>query len=625
MSRPTGGVQPSVRPLPEEAVDDDRSGPADTYRDPGPATGPGPRTAGPSGTTGAAVPGAATPRPRVPWISGAVRRPDARPAPHGEDGGDAGSGNGSASGGANGSDSGDRNGAPPEGRAVRRSRRADETDGGSTWLQQEIARRVADRAGESGRHARVEPAQGGERPPASPAGVPSEADAAPGPGDPDTATPVAPHDPAPHDPAPDGTAAPAPDGTAAPAPDGSAADGDAWRRHRPRLRAAGPRPRSTLLPDPYAPDGVRPTDDTGGWPAGQGKQWPPAAGSSGLPRRVPGATSSWSQGWAPNRTALFAGRAEAPAEAPVAPEHTPEPPPETAPVRTGRPGGEDLGTAGAGEPPAGVATPAAPSPGSLPAAAPAPGTGTDRGQREHAGFPGISDPDGILDDLDDLDEDLDGRDDLDERDDFEDLDSDDLDPDDLRGPAVERTEVIWRAPGLDVPVAPAPTPDPAADPTASSPELVVPGPEPYTGARPRRFAAAATDAPAPDPGTAGEDEAGGRVRIVLSERRSTAHSSRGLSDVQDPGTVGTVLRNSLVRSQLLLSLRVGMVALIGLGLLPALFMAFPVLGGIAVLGIRLPWLLLGLLVYPFLLGLGWWFVTSAESVEQEFADDVADR
>ncbi|MBC3194430.1 hypothetical protein H7X46_25600 [Pseudonocardia sp. C8] len=115
------------------------------------------------------------------------------------------------------------------------------------------------------------------------------------------------------------------------------------------------------------------------------------------------------------------------------------------------------------------------------------------------------------------------------------------------------------------------------------------------------------------------------MRIVLSERRSTTHSSRGLSDVQDPGAVGTLLRNSLVRTQLLLALRVSLVALFGLGMLPALFMAVPALGAIEILGIRLTWLVLGLLVYPFLLGLGWWYVRSAEAAEQEFAEDVTDR
>lgn len=212
--------------------------------------------------------------------------------------------------------------------------------------------------------------------------------------------------------------------------------------------------------------------------------------------------------------------------------------------------------------------------------------------------------------------------DQDDYDDYDDYDDDD----DLRETAAERTEVIWRAPGLDTHVAPAPAPGPADD---AHPDLSVTGPAPYTGARPRRFAAAPTAAPvvaepeSPEP--AEEGPGTGRVRIVLSERRSTAHSSRRLSDVQDPGTVGTLLRNSLVRTQLLLALRVSLVALFGLGVLPALFMAVPALGTIEIIGIRLPWLVLGVLVYPFLLGLGWWYVRSSEAAEQEFAEDVADR
>ncbi|MEJ8282215.1 hypothetical protein, partial [Pseudonocardia spirodelae] len=210
----------------------------------------------------------------------------------------------------------------------------------------------------------------------------------------------------------------------------------------------------------------------------------------------------------------------------------------------------------------------------------------------------------------------------DERDDEDDLpDEDDLDEelDELRGGPTERTEVIWRAPGADD-VAPAP--EPAAEPEPFAPAAAAP----YTGARPRRFAAEPTDPPAAPETVEDPDGPGaGRVRVVLSERRSTAQSSRGLSDVQDPGAVGTLLRNSLVRTQLLLALRVSVVALVGLGVLPALFIAVPVIGQVEVLGIRLPWLLLGVLVYPFLLGLGWWYVSSAEAAEQDFADDVADR
>ncbi|MBW0104057.1 hypothetical protein, partial [Pseudonocardia sp. KRD291] len=146
-------------------------------------------------------------------------------------------------------------------------------------------------------------------------------------------------------------------------------------------------------------------------------------------------------------------------------------------------------------------------------------------------------------------------------------------------------------------------------------------------ALPRRFAAAPTD---PEPVDAAAEEAadgpdGRRVRIVLSERRTTAQSVRPVVDVQDPGSVGTTLRNGLVSNQLGLAVRVFGVALLGLGLLPALFAAFPSIGALSVLGLRVPWLLLGFLVYPFLFGLGWWYVSSAERVEQDFAEGVQER
>jgi hypothetical protein len=59
-------------------------------------------------------------------------------------------------------------------------------------------------------------------------------------------------------------------------------------------------------------------------------------------------------------------------------------------------------------------------------------------------------------------------------------------------------------------------------------------------------------------------------------------------------------------------------------LLPLLFAMVPEVGRVEVLGIRLPWLLLGVLVYPFLFGLGLWHTRTAEHLEQNFAETVQD-
>ncbi len=115
-----------------------------------------------------------------------------------------------------------------------------------------------------------------------------------------------------------------------------------------------------------------------------------------------------------------------------------------------------------------------------------------------------------------------------------------------------------------------------------------------------------------------------RERVVLSERRRAVRPVRTVVDVQELTGVGDVLSTNLIRSQLGLALRVAGVAVFTLALVPALFAVFPVLGRVEVLNIRLPWLLLGALVYPFLLGLGWLHAKSAERLEQSFTEHVRD-
>ncbi|MCE3550325.1 hypothetical protein LWC33_02485 [Pseudonocardia sp. RS11V-5] len=115
-----------------------------------------------------------------------------------------------------------------------------------------------------------------------------------------------------------------------------------------------------------------------------------------------------------------------------------------------------------------------------------------------------------------------------------------------------------------------------------------------------------------------------RVRVVLSERKGVARTVRTVVDVQEGTAVGELLRANLIGDQLAVALRIGGVAVLVLGLLPVLFAFYPELGRVSVLGLRLPWLLLGVLVYPFLLALGWWHTRAAERVEQNFADHVQD-
>ncbi len=155
---------------------------------------------------------------------------------------------------------------------------------------------------------------------------------------------------------------------------------------------------------------------------------------------------------------------------------------------------------------------------------------------------------------------------------------------------------------------------------SSDPGVVLADPR---GARFPRPAADRDDAEG-DEGDDGEDlPPGKRVRVVLSQRKGTpSRPVRTVVDVQELTQVGELLSTSLIRSQLSLALRIGGIAAIALGAWPAIFILFPVLGRAELFGLRLPWLLLGVLAYPFMLGLGYLHSRSAEKLEQVFADHI---
>jgi hypothetical protein len=119
--------------------------------------------------------------------------------------------------------------------------------------------------------------------------------------------------------------------------------------------------------------------------------------------------------------------------------------------------------------------------------------------------------------------------------------------------------------------------------------------------------------------TAEEELAKRRTRVVLGEvaagRRPT---DRTRTDLAEQTPVGEALVKGLVRAQLALALRLSLVVVTGLGALPLLFAAAPGVGAVQLLGVRLPWLLLGVLSFPFLVGVGWAYVRWAERNEQDF-------
>ncbi len=114
-----------------------------------------------------------------------------------------------------------------------------------------------------------------------------------------------------------------------------------------------------------------------------------------------------------------------------------------------------------------------------------------------------------------------------------------------------------------------------------------------------------------------------RTRVVLAEvSRPDSWADRTRSELTQQTRVGETLVQGLVRAQLTLALRLSLLVLVALGGLPWLFAIAPSVGRVTVLGVNLPWLLLGVVAFPFLIVVGWAYVRLAERNEQDFADLV---
>jgi hypothetical protein len=109
-----------------------------------------------------------------------------------------------------------------------------------------------------------------------------------------------------------------------------------------------------------------------------------------------------------------------------------------------------------------------------------------------------------------------------------------------------------------------------------------------------------------------------RVRVAGPPRRRTP--SARTRDIDAETRLGGMYMGSLLREQLRLAVGTLGTLAVTVGLLPLLFHLAPALGTLHVLGLPLGWLLLGVLVYPLLVLLGWVYVRRAERNERHFAD-----
>jgi hypothetical protein len=125
--------------------------------------------------------------------------------------------------------------------------------------------------------------------------------------------------------------------------------------------------------------------------------------------------------------------------------------------------------------------------------------------------------------------------------------------------------------------------------------------------------------PAP---TSGPDQPPRRVRVILADVTRAQRTAPTRAELEEQSPIGEALVRGLVRTQLALALRLAAVVAVGLGGLPLLFAVAPTLARARPFCVALPWLLLGVVAYPFLVVVGAAHVYLAERTEREFAELV---
>lgn len=96
--------------------------------------------------------------------------------------------------------------------------------------------------------------------------------------------------------------------------------------------------------------------------------------------------------------------------------------------------------------------------------------------------------------------------------------------------------------------------------------------------------------------------------------------SREIVELTEQTQVGALYLRALMRRQVRLSLSIAAAFILLIGLQPLIPLLWPGYGDVLVLGIPLPWVILGGLSYPILVVLGITYVRRAEAIDDDFTD-----
>jgi hypothetical protein len=109
-----------------------------------------------------------------------------------------------------------------------------------------------------------------------------------------------------------------------------------------------------------------------------------------------------------------------------------------------------------------------------------------------------------------------------------------------------------------------------------------------------------------------------RKRVVLADSRAPVTVLRTVVELEEQTSYGEELVSQFVRHQFNTAIRLWGFAVGLLAAVPAVFFLVPALAEINLAGVRLPWLIIGVLPFPLLFGVGYWYNRVAERQEQAF-------
>ncbi|MBV8932139.1 MAG: hypothetical protein JOZ47_22725 [Kutzneria sp.] len=113
-----------------------------------------------------------------------------------------------------------------------------------------------------------------------------------------------------------------------------------------------------------------------------------------------------------------------------------------------------------------------------------------------------------------------------------------------------------------------------------------------------------------------------RKKVILAEAKGQRGLARTIVELEEQTSVGEHLVRTLVRAQLRTALMMTMLVVAGMTSLPMLFYLLPAFADFSVFGVRLSWVLLVLVPYPLMYGVGAWYVRRADRHEQDFVNMV---